>query len=464
VRVHVECIESLAQAFVVTYIEAYQKTGVDIDSEDAKAIISELRGHVKSWFASLQAQSHLGRSLATQPTDASSVVARARQTISLSVKERKLRQDRAAMDILKRMILEKLSETDVTFTIAQLKASLAGCSTVADEQWFAALEDLRRRGFVSSPTPAGPFVITVQGKNHVRFFQRASDLEDDDRRFAQMAIEEALKSVPEDERPHPQVGSVVVKAGKVLSRAHRGESPKSHAEYIALEQKLSDDLVAGATVYTTLEPCTTRKHPKIPCAQRLVDRRVARVVIGMLDPNPEIRGLGEQLLGEAGIETQLFPRDLKAQVEEMNRDFIREQKRKRPRSGMNMSSSDAATLAARSLIDAAQDLKEAVWSFYEFHTRYRTASTVGDIPGEEKQILENIDSALRVFTHDYDLPPALRELLHEENGRIAIAICNLKEFAISVQEPDFKTAATQVQDACERIRVAAKPHAYRSSN
>jgi pyrimidine deaminase RibD-like protein len=161
-----------------------------------------------------------------------------------------------------------------------------------------------------------------------KFKKGGSHAIDEDRRFALMAIEEARKSISEDERPHPKVGAVVVKEGKVVSKAHRGENPKSHAEYIALEGKLSDDLVAGATVYTTLEPCTTRNHPKIPCAQRLVDRKVARVVIGMLDPNPEIRGLGEQLLSEANIETQLFPRDLKAQVEEMNREFIRAQKQK----------------------------------------------------------------------------------------------------------------------------------------
>ncbi|HEV2495863.1 MAG TPA: deaminase [Terriglobia bacterium] len=162
-----------------------------------------------------------------------------------------------------------------------------------------------------------------------------SGLEGDDRRFALMAIEEALKSDPEDDRPHPKVGAVVVKDGKVLGTAHRGEhpKPKSHAEYIALEEKLPDDLVAGATVYTTLEPCTTRKHPKIPCAQRLIERKVARVVIGMLDPNPDIRGLGDQLLSDAGIEIQLFPRDLREQVEEMNREFIRIQQERQKHRG-----------------------------------------------------------------------------------------------------------------------------------
>src|SRR5882762_6091387 len=150
---------------------------------------------------------------------------------------------------------------------------------------------------------------------------------DADRKFARLAIDEARKSVPEpDGRPHPKVGAVVVKNGKLLSTAYRGERSENHAEYIALEKKLTDEAVAGATVYTTLEPCTTRTHPKVPCAERLVERKVARVVIGMLDPNPDIRGRGDQLLSDAGIETQLFPRELRAQVEDMNREFIRSQK------------------------------------------------------------------------------------------------------------------------------------------
>jgi pyrimidine deaminase RibD-like protein len=177
-------------------------------------------------------------------------------------------------------------------------------------------------------------ILLEKQSEHKPRVELTSDGLGEERHFAQMAIEEAQKSVPEDERHHPKVGAVVVKDGKVVSKAHRGETPKCHAEFIALESKLSDVLVAGSTVYTTLEPCTTRKHPKIPCAQRLIERRVDRVVIGMLDPNPEIRGLGIQALNDAGIETQLFPRDLQCQIEELNREFIRAQKERQVRTNI----------------------------------------------------------------------------------------------------------------------------------
>ena len=144
------------------------------------------------------------------------------------------------------------------------------------------------------------------------------------RRFCQLAIDEARKSAPEaDGRVHPNVGAVIVRDGRVLAVAHRGEFPGCHAEYVALERKLVDVPVSGATVYTTLEPCTTRTHPKIPCADRLVERRVERVVIGMLDPDPRISGKGQRTLRRGRIGTDFFPADLMDQVEELNRDFIR---------------------------------------------------------------------------------------------------------------------------------------------
>jgi len=146
----------------------------------------------------------------------------------------------------------------------------------------------------------------------------------EDRKFARLAIEEARRSVAEDDgRPHPLVGAIVVKNGEVLAIAHRGEGEGDHAEYIALEKRLPDAAVAGSTIYTTLEPCTTRNHPKIPCVDRLIERRVGRVVIGMLDPDPRITGRGQRKLRKANIITDLFPHDLMAEVEDLNREFTR---------------------------------------------------------------------------------------------------------------------------------------------
>ena len=149
-------------------------------------------------------------------------------------------------------------------------------------------------------------------------------MHDRDREYMKLAISQASKSPIADSRIHPKVGAIVVKDGEILARAYRGEIESGeHAEYTALEKKLSTESLAGSTVYTTLEPCTTRNHPKVPCAERLIERKVARVVIGMLDPNQRICGRGLRRLRDANIATAVFPSDLMAEVEEQNRDFIR---------------------------------------------------------------------------------------------------------------------------------------------
>jgi pyrimidine deaminase RibD-like protein/NTP pyrophosphatase (non-canonical NTP hydrolase) len=146
--------------------------------------------------------------------------------------------------------------------------------------------------------------------------------------FMRQAIDSSRPCKGEDDRPRPKVGVVIVKDGRVLATSFRGElSAGEHAEFTALEKKLPDESLAGSTVYTTLEPCTTRNHPKVPCVDRLIERKVARVVIGMLDPNPQITGRGQRKLRDANIQTDLFPADLMAEVEELNREFTRHQKR-----------------------------------------------------------------------------------------------------------------------------------------
>jgi pyrimidine deaminase RibD-like protein len=146
-----------------------------------------------------------------------------------------------------------------------------------------------------------------------------------DEEFIRHAIAESMESIDEDSRPHPKVGVVVVKEGNVLASAFRGEMPGSHAEYIALEKKLNGRDVSGATLFTTLEPCTTRNHPKIPCAQRIVERQIGRVIIGMLDPDPRIRGRGVWDLKKAGVVVGFFDNTNKKYEDEvlaLNSKFI----------------------------------------------------------------------------------------------------------------------------------------------
>ena len=120
-----------------------------------------------------------------------------------------------------------------------------------------------------------------------------------DRECMEKAVDQACLSKAEPGRISPKVGAVVVnKDGEFLAQAHRGEDQdhKDHAEFYALEKKLRSETLADATVFTTLEPCFERSEAKTACARRLVARRVNRVFIGMLDPDPSVHGKGQIFL------------------------------------------------------------------------------------------------------------------------------------------------------------------------
>lgn len=161
----------------------------------------------------------------------------------------------------------------------------------------------------------------------------------DDYQFMELAIAQARRQVDKygfndgGERPNPIVGCVVVKDGKVVGTAYRGETYSNdpedgrndHAEFIALQKKLKHVDLEGATVYTTLEPCAHRgkdKHgnQKHGCAVWLIKRKVHRVVMGYRDPDP--KGAGFELLVQAKIKIDDFPNDLMIVVRQLNHNFI----------------------------------------------------------------------------------------------------------------------------------------------
>jgi|ERR1035437_180636 pyrimidine deaminase RibD-like protein len=146
-----------------------------------------------------------------------------------------------------------------------------------------------------------------------------------DRKFCEIAVAEARKSIAEDDGElHPYVGAVVVRDGNVLATGYRGETGDGrHAEFCALK-KINDDVdnvdLSGCTVYTTLEPCSKRTSPnKTACATRLINARAARVVYGTPDKDESV--YGHVSLLEADIDVRLFPRDLIQAIVALNKKW-----------------------------------------------------------------------------------------------------------------------------------------------
>ncbi len=138
-----------------------------------------------------------------------------------------------------------------------------------------------------------------------------------DKQFMTLAIAEARKGIGKTS-PNPSVGAVIVKEGEVIAKGYHEKAGMAHAEVRAIEN--AGCSLKGATIYVTLEPCShTGKTP--PCCRALVENGFARVVIGMLDPNPLVNGRGIQYLQDHGVEVESGV--LAQECEALNYPFIK---------------------------------------------------------------------------------------------------------------------------------------------
>lgn len=99
--------------------------------------------------------------------------------------------------------------------------------------------------------------------------------------------------------PNPMVGCVVVKDGRVIAEGCHERYGEFHAERNALTRCKED--TEGADLYVTLEPCCHYgKTP--PCTEIIIEKKIGRVFVGAMDPNPKVAGNGVKMLRERGIE------------------------------------------------------------------------------------------------------------------------------------------------------------------
>jgi diaminohydroxyphosphoribosylaminopyrimidine deaminase/5-amino-6-(5-phosphoribosylamino)uracil reductase len=136
-----------------------------------------------------------------------------------------------------------------------------------------------------------------------------------DELFMQRALDLAAKALGRTS-PNPAVGAVIVRGSRVIGEGFHQRAGLPHAEVEALRQV--KDTARGATLYVNLEPCSHHGRTP-PCADAVIAAGIKRVVIGMVDPNPLVRGRGLRRLRRAGVEVKTSV--LKEQCEQLNEDF-----------------------------------------------------------------------------------------------------------------------------------------------
>ena len=125
--------------------------------------------------------------------------------------------------------------------------------------------------------------------------------------------------------PNPLVGAVLVKRGKVVGEGYHAKAGEAHAEIVALQK--AGKKARGSTLYVNLEPCTHYgKTP--PCAPAVIHAGVRRVVVGMVDPNPLVKGKGISTLKKAGVDVHCGT--LEKECKTLNEAFCKYILRKEP--------------------------------------------------------------------------------------------------------------------------------------
>jgi diaminohydroxyphosphoribosylaminopyrimidine deaminase/5-amino-6-(5-phosphoribosylamino)uracil reductase len=130
-------------------------------------------------------------------------------------------------------------------------------------------------------------------------------------------------------RPNPMVGALLVHRERIIGEGWHEQFGGPHAEVNCLASVRQSDrrLIQDSTLYVSLEPCSF--FGKTPaCTTLILKNKIRRVVLGTLDPNPKVNGMGVAALKERGIEVVTGVLD--QQARDLIRTFRVNQLKKRP--------------------------------------------------------------------------------------------------------------------------------------
>lgn len=140
-----------------------------------------------------------------------------------------------------------------------------------------------------------------------------------DEKFLHYTLNLAKKNLGQT-APNPVVGCVIVKDGEIISSGVTAKNGRPHAEQIAITKVLDKQVLKGATIYVSLEPCSHFGQTS-PCVDEIIKYNFAKVVIATQDPDARVNGQGMQKLHEAGID--VVCNLLEKEAQEINKGFFK---------------------------------------------------------------------------------------------------------------------------------------------
>lgn len=198
--------------------------------------------------------------------------------------------------------------------------------------------------------------------------------------------------------PNPRVGCVIVRDGQIVGEGAHWQAGSAHAEVHALAQ--AQTRAKGADVYVTLEPCSHYGRTP-PCADALISAGVARVIVGMQDPNPVVSGQGIARLRAAGITVALLKSapQLQQAIAAINAGYIHRWQQGRPLVRLKM----ATSLDGRTAMASG----ESRWITGEaarkdVHRLRARSSAI--VTGINTVLMDNARLTVRPEAHDLDYP------------------------------------------------------------